>query len=277
MPEAPGARGGRGRGRQLRHPEQLLSRVRAGRMGLEAPRAAGEVDVRAARGVPDRLPGARPRLRDGAGARRGRPLPRPPRREHEQCRRPHRDLRAAQQGARAGHHRVRRARRRGARTRGAQQYLSALRLPQRGPAPGDVRDGAPHRPGRPPPRLRSRRATPAQPGAGRRDAVHQSVRHRLRQRRLRGRPGPRGDARRLGRLRDTAPGGAGARALSRHRPRQLHRDRHRGAAGARPHHGAAGGAHRRGDRHPRGRPGPRDELRPARRRVARGARSTRCA
>ena len=264
-----GARGGRGRGRQLRHAEQLLSRVRAGRVGGAAPRPAGEVDVRAPRGVPDRLPGARPRLRDGAGPRRGRPLPRAPGREHEQCRRAHRDLRAAQQGARAGHHRLPGARRRGARPRGAQQYLAALRLPQRGPAPGDVRDGAAHRPGRAPPRLRPGRAAAPQPGADRRHAVHQPVRDRLRQRRLRGGPGPRGGAGRLGRLRGAAPRGPRARALPRDRPRQLHRDRHRRAARAGAHHGAARGTHRRGDRHPRGRPGPRDELRPARRRVAR--------
>ena len=111
-------------------------------------------------------------------------------------------------------------------------------------------------------------AAAPQPGADRRDAVHQPVRDRLRQRRLRGGPGPRGDPGRLGRLRGAAPRGPRARALPRHRPRQLHRDRHRRAARARAHHGAAGGADRRGDRHPRGRPGPRDELRPARRRVA---------
>ncbi len=58
-------------------------------------------------------------------------------------------------------------------------------------------------------------------------------------------------------------------ALSRHRPRQLHRDRHRRPARARAHHGAARGADRRGDRHAVGRPGPRDELRPAHRRVVR--------
>ena len=62
--------------------------------------------VRPARGVPHRLPGPRSRLGDGAGPRRGRPLPRPARHQHQQCRRPHRDLRAAQQGPRAGHHRL---------------------------------------------------------------------------------------------------------------------------------------------------------------------------
>ena len=118
-------------------------------------------------------------------------LPRPARHQHEQCRRPRGDLRAAQQGPRAVHHRLPRAGRRGPRARGAQQHLAALRLPQRGPAPGDVRHGAADRPGRPPSRLRPGGAAPAQPGAAGRDAVHEPLRHRLRQRRLPGRAGPR--------------------------------------------------------------------------------------
>ena len=46
------ARGGARRRRQLRHAQQLLSRVRAGGVGGAPRRPAGEVDVRAPRGVP---------------------------------------------------------------------------------------------------------------------------------------------------------------------------------------------------------------------------------
>ncbi len=196
-------------------------------------------------------------------------LPRPARHQHEQRRRARGDLRAAQQGPRALHHRLPRAGRGGPRPRGAQQHLPALRLPQRGPAPGDVRDGAADRPGRPPPRLRPGGAAAAQPDPARRDALHQPLRHRLRQRRLPGRAGPRARARRLGRLRGPPRGGPPAGALPRHRARQLHRDRDRRAARARAGHRAAGRLHRRGHRHPLGRPGPRDRLRPADRGMAR--------
>ena len=57
--------------------------------------------------------------------------------------------------------------------------------------------------------------------------------------------------------------------LPRHRPRQLHRDRHRRAARAGAGHRAAGRLHRRGHRHALGGPGPRDRLRPAHRGMAR--------
>ena len=144
----------------------------------------------------------------GAGSRRRGQLPRAARRQHEQCRRAHRHLRAAQQGAGAVDQRLPRAGRRRARARGAQQHLAARRLSQRGATSGDVRHGAAHRSRRPPSRLRPRGAAAAQPGAARRDAVHESLRHRLRQRRLRGGAGPRGGARRLGRVRGAAPRGA---------------------------------------------------------------------
>ena len=74
----------------------LLSGVRAGRVGGEAPGPAGQVDVRPARGVPDRLPRPRPRVAGGAGARRRRAVPRAARRQHEQCRRTRGLLRPAQ-------------------------------------------------------------------------------------------------------------------------------------------------------------------------------------
>ena len=50
--------------------------------GRRAARPAGEMDLRALRGVPQRLPGPRSGDRGRAGARRRRPLPRPARPEH---------------------------------------------------------------------------------------------------------------------------------------------------------------------------------------------------
>ena len=244
--------------RNSSYPEYSLVAWAARRLG-----PAGQVDGRPPRDVPLRLPGPRSRLHHGAGPRRGRNVPRPARHQHEQRGRARGDLRAAQQGPRALDHRLPRAGRRGPRPRGAQQHLAALRLPQRGPAAGDVRDGAADRPGRPPPRLRPGGAAAAQPDPARRDALHQSLRHRLRQRRLPGRAGPRARARRLGRLRGPPRGGAPARALPRHRARQLHRDRHRRAARAGAGHRAAGRRHRRGHRHALGRPGPRDRASPS--------------
>ena len=85
-------------GGQLRHAQQLLSRVRAGRLGGAAPRPAREVDGRAARGIPRRLPGPRSRGARRAGARCRRDLPRLSRRQHQQHRRPRRLVPPAQQG-----------------------------------------------------------------------------------------------------------------------------------------------------------------------------------
>ena len=67
-----GARDGARGGRELRDPQQLLSGVRAGRLGGAAARPSREVDGRAARGVPRRLPGPRPRGPRRAGSRRRR-------------------------------------------------------------------------------------------------------------------------------------------------------------------------------------------------------------
>ena len=79
-------------------------------------------------------------------------------------------------------------------------------------------------------------------------------------------------ARRLGRLRGTPQGRAASAASSRGiGARQLHRDDQRRAARARRDHGAAGRARRAGDRHAVERAGPRDQLRAARRRMARRA------
>ena len=63
--------------RQFRHAQRLLSRVRADLLGVAAHRPPGEMDVRAARGLSQRLSRPRPPRRGGAGARRGRKLSRP--------------------------------------------------------------------------------------------------------------------------------------------------------------------------------------------------------
>ena len=72
VPRERGARGGARRRRQLRDAQQLLSGVRARRLGGAPPGPPGEVDGRPARGVPGRLPGPRPGLARRAGARRRR-------------------------------------------------------------------------------------------------------------------------------------------------------------------------------------------------------------
>ena len=238
-------------------------------MGGAARRAAGEVDVRAAGGVSHGLSGARSRVRDGAGARRRRPIPRAPGRQHEQRRRARGDLRAAQQGAGALDHRVRRPRRLRPRAGRAHQHVAAGRVPERRPSPGDVRHGAVDRSGGAPTRIRPGRAAPAQSGAASRHAVHESLRHRVRQRRLRGRAGSGARAGRLAGLRVAPARGEAARPLSWHRGGQLHRDRDGRAARARGGHRATGRLHRRDDRDAVGGAGSRDELRSAHRRVVR--------
>ncbi len=90
-----------------------------------------------------------------------------------------RHIRAAQQGTGAVHQCLSRAGGRRARARGAQQYVATRSLSERGPAPGHVRHGATYRPGRSPSRFRPRGVATTQPRAARRDAVHQSLRHRL--------------------------------------------------------------------------------------------------
>ena len=84
--------------RQFRHPQLLLSRVRPGVLGLAQGRPAGEMDLRAAaRRFSATMPAATSG-RIGAGARRRRQLPGPARHQHQQSRRLHRLLRAADQG-----------------------------------------------------------------------------------------------------------------------------------------------------------------------------------
>ena len=89
------ARRMRRRRRQLRHPQRVLSGIRAGGVGGEAPRPPGEMDLRALGGVRQRLPGPRPGDPGRACARRQGPLPRDARLDHLQHRRAQRDVRAA--------------------------------------------------------------------------------------------------------------------------------------------------------------------------------------
>ena len=268
-----GARGRARRGRQLRHAQQLLSGVRAGRLGGPAPRPAREVDGRPARGIPGRLPGPRSRLARRAGPRRRRHLPGVSRRQHQQRRRPRRLVSSAQQGHGDRDHGLRHSGGVGAWSGRRHQHVADHALSQRRPPRGHVRHGAADRSRRSPSRLRSPRAAAAQPGAGRRDAVPERSRHPVRQRRLPGGAGPRRRPRGLGGIRGAPGRGAPARTLPWNRGRQLPRDQHGRSPRARPHHRASRGAGRPRPRHALVRAGPRDEFRPAPGRVARrGAR-----
>ena len=89
------ARRMRRRRRQFRHAQRVLPGIRAGGVGGQAPRPAGEMDLRAVRGFRQRLPGPRPGDRGRACARRQGPLSGDARLDHLQHRRPHRDVRAA--------------------------------------------------------------------------------------------------------------------------------------------------------------------------------------
>ena len=143
-----GARDRARRRRQFRHPQRVLSGIRAGVLGGAAARPAGEVDLRARGILPQRLPGPRPRGAGRAGARRRRQFPGAARRQHQQCRRPHRELRRAGQGRRADVERLQDPGRAFPRPRGADQHAADQFLSQRRPARGDVRDRAADRPRR---------------------------------------------------------------------------------------------------------------------------------
>ena len=73
-----------GRGRRLRLQDLLLCRRDDGLLGGLAGRPADQVDGRAQRILPDRLPRPRPRHPCRAGARQGRQVPRPEGRDHRQ-------------------------------------------------------------------------------------------------------------------------------------------------------------------------------------------------
>ena len=240
------------RRRQFRHAEQLLPGVRAGRLGGAAPRPAGEVDVRAPRGVSHRLPGPRPRRPAcRAGARRRGQLPRAARLNTSNigahavsfvplnkgvaiCRPASTACRPSHSAARAvlTQHVADRA----YRSAGRPEVMFVMER---------LIDLAARRHGFDRIELRRRNLVPPE-----RDAVPQPVRHDLRQRRLRGGAGPRGGAR------ATGPGSRRAA------PRRARRGRYRGigvanyieidhrrAARARGDHGAPGRRGRRRDRH----------------------------
>ena len=93
---------------------------------------------------------------------------------------------------------------------GADQHRLHRPLPRRRARGRGLRDGAAGRPGRAGDAARPGRAAPAQPDPGRGHALQLAGRADLRQRRFRGRAGPRPRARRLGRL--CGPGGGLERA-----------------------------------------------------------------
>ena len=76
------------RRRQFRHPQPRLRRVRAGAVGVEEGRPAGEVHRDALGSIPHRLPGPRSRHQGGAGAAQGRKIPGDARDQHQQYRLP---------------------------------------------------------------------------------------------------------------------------------------------------------------------------------------------
>ena len=267
-----GARGGARRGREFRDAQQLLSGVRAGRLGGAAPRPAREVDGRAARGVPRRLPGPRPRRRTPSW--RSTPTAtswRSARANTSNVGAHAVSFHPLNKGMAITAHRLPRARRVDARPRRRHQHVADHAVPQRRAARGHVRHGAADRPRRAPARLRSARAAAAEPGARR-------ARCRT------GTPsawsttaatiGPRWTARWSSPTgpgsRPAAPRRAGAAAIAGSASRTTSSStpafpRERAHITVRPE-----GSDRRGARHALVRPGPRDELRPAAGRVARG-------
>ena len=99
-PARAGAHGDARYRRQFRHARLVQRRVRARRVGGEAARPAGQMDLRAAGIFRRRLPGARSRLSRRAGARRRGQIPRDARLEPGQPGRLCDRLRLAQQGRR---------------------------------------------------------------------------------------------------------------------------------------------------------------------------------
>ena len=76
----------------------IYAGIRAGGVGGAQARQAGQVDHRALRVVLERLSGARPRGGSRACARRQRPVPRDPRLQSRQSRRPHHQFRDGAEG-----------------------------------------------------------------------------------------------------------------------------------------------------------------------------------
>ena len=235
-------------------------------LGVAPGRPAGEMDLRAQRGVSQRL--CRPRLPieselalDADGTFLGSA-----RHQHQQSRRLHRLLRAADQGY-AAHDQPLPHAGDGAGARCPEQHALDRALSQRRTARGHVRDRAPDRSRRPGARLRPPRRCAGAISSRRRPIPTPSASPTTAA--ITCRPSTQvlkladwdGFARRAGRDR-------GARAAARHRARRLCRIAKRRAARARRGHGAAGRRGRDRDRHAVIGPGPCHQLRPARQRMA---------
>ena len=143
---------------------------------------------------------SRPRVVRRAGARRRGNIPGLPRRECQQHRRARHLVHPARQGDWRLDQRVSRAGSGDARPGDAEPHDADHAVSSRRPARGNVRHRAHDRPRGPATWLRSPGAAPAQSRPGGGDAVPQSAGFALRQRRLRGRAGPRRGAGGLGRL-----------------------------------------------------------------------------
>ena len=241
-------------------------------LGGATTRSAGQMDHRAPRVVPVRLPGARPRRRGRARARRRGQLPGDARLQPQQSRRPHHELLAAAEGRRDHVEHLPHAGRAFPRPRRGEQHLADAALPQRRAAGSDLCHRAADRSRRARARLRPRRDAPPQSRDQEGAAVQQSVRHGLRQRRLSSAPWTRRCGSATGTVfRRRRAAARRARQIPRHRGRQLCRHRDRRAARKAEITVKPDGRSRARDRHRLARPGPRDELRPAHRRMARRA------
>ena len=142
-------------------------------------------------------------------------------------------------------------------------------VPQRRPAGGDLRHRADDRHRGAAVRLRPHRPAPPQPHPAEGAALRQSARHDLRLRRLRQGDGPRAGAVRLEGLQQAQARIQAQQEAARHRACELSRDHQRRAARMVQGRCAARRPRRSLDRHAVERPGPRDELRAMRRRMAR--------
>ncbi len=268
-------REGRGAGRlrrcrrKFRHPQQHLSGIRAGRVGGETGRPAGQMGLRPKRRVSRRFSRPRPDLRSRACPRPGRQLPGAARDQYQQSRRQRDLVRAAGEGDRGLLQRLSHPGVVSARRRGRDQHDAEFRLSQRRASGGRVRPRTADRHRLPPPWLRPARSAPAQPGAAGGDAVPQPAGPGLRQRRLPGLAAARRRAWRLGRVRGAPGRSDGARPVSRDRGRGFGRAEYRRAARARRNDHRSVGHGRACARHDVGGPGARDEFRAGRRRMAR--------
>ena len=131
-----------GRRRQFRHPRHDLSRIRAGGVGGAQTRPAGQMDHRAPRVVSQRLPGARPRCRSRARARRQGQDPGMRGWKPRQSRRPHHQFRDGAEGRPDDVEHLSHA---GGALRARatlEQHFADPALSQRRPARSDLRDRA---------------------------------------------------------------------------------------------------------------------------------------